>query len=191
MDHRRSSSGSPRSKNGSLFHISDTKQTRSGAGEVEKNREEEKLYIANKKNFWWDKDREQISGTEKAWGDMREKWIDRGLSVGAFEAGSVALNIWLEDRPGKRRKGANFANRLNNWMLTQLTRGTTSRSHPKSHEGMISPSVEWRTQDEASIRACPRDHDRERIKSATGRMWMCPDVCGWCERVIETVELES
>jgi len=56
---------------------------------------------------------------------------------------------------------------------------------PKAHEGMIGRDMDERAQDEARIEACPRDHDRERVKSATGRKWMCPGICGWYERVIE------
>ena len=117
------------------------------------------------------------------------------MSSAEFENELQKLNDRLEADPEQRK---NLATRITTWFTRAVDYKKLHAKAPsqrtglsRAHEGMIDPGVEWRAQDEASIRACPRDHDRERIKSPTGRMWMCPDICGWCERVIETVELES
>lgn len=62
---------------------------------------------------------------------------------------------------------------------TRPKRDGGSRVPTREHEGMLTRDADARAEDEAAIEACSLDHERDRVKSESGKHWLCRDRCGW------------
>jgi hypothetical protein len=70
--------------------------------------------------FLWDPEKKRVWGSEEDRQKLKAKWLSRGFTADEFQAELAKMNLWLEDRPGKRKEGSNFANRMNNWLNNAL-----------------------------------------------------------------------
>lgn len=142
------------------------------------------------KKFWWDPEAHRIWGTAEARERIREKWLARGLSPEEYRAQLRQLDRWLEDRPGKRRAGANLANRINNWLNKYLSEQEERGARLVDESAVQHEPTPEELEEQERMARCRRDHSRleHRKRSESGKLWFCVDDCGWYERVREEVE---